>query len=225
MHEARPLLMRPSAQNVGRRVRVEPRQEIAILDLAGEDWQARSLHLTLTIEPVLALEALDADAIDRGADILAARAQIEVGSGGHRVALELDVLRGVGVTLCGSSLRVTAINTGGASAEVGAFASYAETPASSPPRLTVLGPPLAERSAWTLEVPAFASAVEVLSASAIRVEVGLGRAGERWLYAEDVERFARTPRPLPLANGCGRLRVTNRGPGTASPVAVFLLAL
>lgn len=224
MREARPLLMQPSAHNVGKRVRVEPRQEVAILDLAGEDWQARSLHLTLTIHAVVALDALDADAIDRRADILAARARIDVGSGGHRVGLEVDVLRGVGVTLSASSLRVTAINTGGAAAEVGAFVSYAEASAPAP-MLTVLGPPLAEGSAWTLEVPAFASSVEVLSSTALRVEVGLGRAAERWLYAEEIPRFGRTPRPLPIANGCGRIAVTNRGPSTAAPVALFTLAL
>ena len=221
---SRPLLEQPSAHNVGKSVRVEPRAHAALLDLAGEDAAARSLHLTLTIHPVLAMEALDEGAIRRGADVLAARALVEVGSGGHRVTLELDVLRGVAITLSASSLRVTVINGGGAAADIGAFVSYAETGAHAP-TLTQFGPSIPGGDAWLFEAPPFAAALEVLADAALRVEVGLGRAGDRWLYAEEIDRGRRMARPLPLANGCSNVRVTNRGADLAAATAIFTLAL
>jgi hypothetical protein len=224
MSEARPLLEQPAAHNVGKSVRVSPRTQVTLLDLVGEDSAARSLHLTLTIRPVLAVEDLDADAITRGDDVLAAQAIVEVGSGGHRVTLHVDVLRGVAITLSASSIRVTAHNGGTAPAEIGAFVSYAETGAHEA-TLTQFGPTIAESDVWVLEAPAFASAVEVLADAALRVEVGFGRAGDRWRYAEEIDRARRMARPLPFANGCSLVRVTNRGPGSASPIAIFTLAL
>lgn len=221
----RPLLEQPSAHNVGRSVRVEPRAHAALLDLAGDDAAARSLHLTLTIRPAVALEELDAEAIRTGADVLAARAFVEAGSGGHRVTLELDVLRGVALTLSASSLRVTMINGGGAPAELGAFVSYADTGVHAAPTLTQYGPQIAPGDAWLFEAPPFASALEVLADAGLRVEVGFGRAGDRWRYAEEIDRGRRMTRPLPIANGCSNVRVTNRGPDMAAPIAIFTLAL
>jgi hypothetical protein len=68
--------------------------------------------------------------------------------------------------------------------------------------------------------------VEVLALDvALRVAVGRGRAGDRWLYAEEIAASQRMARPLPIANGCSRLRITNAGPNAATPVAIFTLAL
>lgn len=225
MRESRPLLEQPAAHNVGKRVRVGPRAHAALLDLAGDDAWARSLEIVLTIAPAVDLEHLDAGAIARGEDELRARAIIELGSGGHRASIELDVARGLAFTLAGSSVRVTAHNDGAAPVELGAFASYALARAGSP-MLTRFGPSIAEGDAWTFDVPAFAASLDVLALDhALRVEVGRGRAGVRWLYGESIERGRRMPRPLPIANGCARARVTNRGPGVAVPIAIFTLAL
>lgn len=79
-------------------------------------------------------------------------------------------------------------------------------------------------------VPAFAQAVEVLRPPdhALLVEVGLGRAERmsgRWLYGDRVF-FDERMKPLPLANGCRRVRVTSLATGrTFRPVAIFSLAL
>lgn len=220
-----PLLDQPAAHNVGKRVRVGPRAHAALLDLAGEDCWARTLEVVLTIAPAVDLEHLDADAIARGEDELRARAVVELGSGGHRTAIELDVARGLALTVAGSSIRVTAHNDGAAPVELGAFVSYALARAGAP-TLTLFGPSLADGEVWTFDVPMFVASVEVLALDhALRVEVGRGRAGDRWLYAEELDRGRRMPRPLPIANGCARMRVTNHGPGTAAPIAIFTLAL
>jgi hypothetical protein len=119
---------------------------------------------------------------------------------------------------------VTAINDGPA-AEIGAFATYAETRAGMP-QLTRFGPELAIGASWSVEVPPFAHALEVLAFdAALRIDVGRGRAGERWLYAEELAANTRMPRSLPIANGCSQVRVTNRGPSAAAPIAIFDLAL
>ena len=225
MNEVRPLLEHRSARNPGVSVRVGPRARATVLNLVGDDAMARSLHVHLTIAPAVPLDVLDAAAIARSEDAVAGRALLELGSGGHQSAIEVDVGRGLALTVSGSALRVTGFNLGPSPIELGAFVSYAEARAGAP-TLTQLGPLLPERVDWTLDVPAYASAVEVLALDqALRIEVGLGRAGDRWRYGEEVARAARMPRPLPIANGCARVRVTNLGPGTAAPVAIFSLAL
>ena len=225
MNEARPLLEHRSAQNPGVSVRVGPRSRATVLNLVGDDAMARSLHVHLTVAPAVPLDTLDADAIARGEDELLARALLELGSGGHQSAIEVDFGRGIALTVSGSALRVTGLNLGPSPVHLGAFVAYGDARAAAP-TLTQLGPLLPERVEWTLDVPAYASAVEVLALDqALRVEVGLGRAGDRWRYGEQVARSARMPRPLPIANGCARVRVKNLGPGTAAPVAIFSLAL
>lgn len=220
-----PLLEHPAAHNVGKRVRVEPRAHAALLDLASEDCWARTLEVVLTIAPAVDLEHLDGAAIARGEDELRARAIVEIGGGGHRAPIELDVARGLAFTIACASIRVTAHNDGPAPVELGAFVSYALARASAP-TLTQFGPSIGEGDAWTFDIPAFVASLDVLALDhALRVEVGRGRAGDRWLYAEELERGRRMPRPLPIANGCARARVTNRGPGVAAPVALFTLAL
>ncbi|MBZ0118361.1 MAG: hypothetical protein K8H88_15265 [Sandaracinaceae bacterium] len=221
----RRLLEPPAAHVVGRAERVEPGKRVTLLDLSGEDAAARSIHVLVSVAPVIDASRLDAEAIARREDVLSVRVVAGFGAGGHRAELELDALRGLGFTLSAASIRVDAINDGPAPVEIGAFASYAEVRAHAP-TLTRLGPELAAADAWTLEVPPFASGLEVFALdAALRVDVGFGRAGERWLYAEELDPNRRMPSPLPLANGCSRVRVTNRGPGAAIPLAVFTLAL
>ncbi|MCC6873698.1 MAG: hypothetical protein IT378_05245 [Sandaracinaceae bacterium] len=221
----RRLLEPPAAHVVGRSERVEPGQRVTLLDLSGEDAAARSLHVLVSVAPVIDASRLDAGAIARRQDVLLVRVVAGLGAGGLRAELELDALAGLGFTLSAASIRVDAINDGPAPALVGAFASYAEVRAHAP-AITRYGPELASGEAWLVEAPPFAASVEVFALDvALRVDVGLGRAAERWAYAEELEPNRRMPRSLPLANGCSRVRVTNRGPGPASPLAIFHLAL
>lgn len=220
----RRLLEVPAAHVVGRAERIEPLKRVTLLDLSGDDAAARSVHVLVSITPTIRLSELDAEAIANRHDVIAASVIAGLGAGGHRVELELDALRGLGFTLSAASIRIDVVNVSAVPIDAGAFASYAEVRAHAP-TLTRLGPELAAADAWTLEVPPFASGLEVFALdAALRVDVGLGRAGERWLYAHELAPNARMPSPLPLANGCARVRVTNRSTGPVSPLAIFHLA-
>jgi hypothetical protein len=225
MGEPRSLLEQPSANNVGQSTRIEAGNRSSLLDLSGADAAARSVHILITVQPLIALDELTEGAILLGEDVVAARAIVEIGSGGHRASIELDILHGVAFVVSGSSIRVTAINDGVAPVEVGAFAAFGDARGYTP-ALTRIGPDLAPAETWTLEVPQFATQVEVFARDvALRIDVGRGRTGERWLYAEEVESARRMPRPLPIANGCSLVRITNRGTNVAAPIAIFTLAL
>ncbi len=221
----RSLLEQPSAHNLGRSVRLGPKTQTTLVDLAGDDAAARSVHVVLSIAPVVHLEQLGPDELGRGLDLMIARAIVELGSGGHRISFEVDVGRGLGLTLSGSSLRVILQNDSPAPVELGAFVSYSEA-RSKAPMLTRLSPRLAALESWTIELPPFSSEVEVLGLDVpLRIEVGYGRTGTYWAYAEEIGAGERMARPLPLANGCSLLRVTNRGTSVAAPVALFTLSV
>jgi hypothetical protein len=217
------LLDVPAAHHVGSVRTIKPGQRTTLLELSGDDAAARSIHLLITIDGEADVARLSAESIGRGDDQLLARAFVGMGAGGHRAELELDVLRGLGFTVSAASISVDVVNDSTAEIKVGAFASYAEVRAHTP-TITRFGPSLAAAESWTIEAPAFAASVDALALdAALRIEAGLGRAADRWLYALELEPNQRDS--LPLANGCSRVRITNRGPGVASPLAIFTLAL
>ncbi|MCC6878014.1 MAG: hypothetical protein IT378_27125 [Sandaracinaceae bacterium] len=223
----RHLLDPPLAENVGVRVRVPPGKHATLLDLRGEDEVPRAVSVVLTIEPVVAdVAGLGPDELGRGEDVLKARARLEIGGGGHRLGFDVDVLRGMSFAVPASSLRVTVFNEGGADVELGAFAAYGVVPHA--PRLTLEGPRLDRGAVWIVELPPFAQAVTLLAPieAAWSLEIGLGRAGDRWLYGQQhlVLSQARPP-ALPIANGCSRARVTNLSALPFAPLAVCELAL
>jgi hypothetical protein len=226
MSEPRQLLDCPDRSNLGRRLTLEPGAPFqALLDVRGEDAAARAVTVTVTLAPTIQVDALGPDDILANRDELRARALIEAGVGGHVAKLEIDVGAGVQFGASVSSLRVSAINDGGAPIDVGAFVGYGTTP--SRPTLTVVGAALGFRANWVLAVPAFARTVEVLRPPEheLLVDVGLGRAGDRWLYGDRVFLDERMT-PLPLANGCRRVRITSLATGRSfRPVVLFSLAL
>lgn len=226
MTERRHLLDCPDRSNLGRRLTLAPEGAYqALLDVRGDDAAAREVAISLTLAPTLQVEAMGPDDIAANRDELRARALIEAGVGGHVARFELDVGAGVQLSASVSSLRVSAKNLGGAPVDVGAFVGYGGT--QNRPTLTRVGEPLAFRETWTLEVPEFARSFEVLRPHEheLLVEVGLGRAGERWLYGERLL-FDLRMRPMPLANGCRRVRLTSYSTRrTFRPVVLFHLAL
>lgn len=212
--------------NVGRRLRLVPNAgPQAVLDVRGDDAAARAVTVALSIAPTVAVDALGPDDVVARRDELRARAVVEAGVGGHTLKLEVDVGAGVVFAASVSSLRVSVVNDGGAPVEVGAFLGYGSTP-SAPPRLTVFPREVGFREPVELEVPDFATSVEVLRppSTELLVEVALGRSGPRWLYGDRVF-FDERMRPLPLANGCRRVRITSLTTGVRfSPVVLFTLA-
>jgi len=231
MAEPRQLLDCPDRSNLGRRLTLAPGGDFeALLDVRGDDAAARAVTVHLDVRPTTTAPGgvFGPDAVLTRTDEVRARARLEAGVGGHVARIELDVAAGVRVGVSVSSLRVSAVNDGGAPIDVGAFVGYGTS--SGSPSLTVFGAPLSFMAEWELDVPAFARSVEILRPpdSELRVDVALGRAGGvvgRWLYGQRVlpdQRMA----PLPLANGCRRLRVTSLAPGRRlNPVALFHLAL
>lgn len=229
MGEPRQLLDCPDRSNLGRRLTLQPAGAFeALLDVRGEDAAARAVTTTITLAPTVSYESLGPDDLLGRRDELRARARIEAGVGGHVATIELDVGAGLRFGASVSSLRVSAINDGGAPVDVGAFVGYGT--AATAPTLTVYGGALAFREAWELDVPAFAREVEILRPAGheLLVDVGLGRArgaAGRWVYGDRVF-FDERMRPLPLANGCRRVRVTSLATGRiVRPVALFTLAL
>jgi len=232
MAEPRQLLDCSDRSNLGRRLTLAPGGGFeALLDVRGDDAAARAVTVHLDVRPLTGAPAggvFGPDAVLTRTDEVRARARLEAGVGGHVAKIELDVAGGVRVCAAVSSLRVSAINDGGAPIDVGAFAGYGTS--SGTPSLTVFGAPLSFMAEWELDVPAFARSVEILRPPdfELRVDVALGRAGGivgRWLYGDRVRPDQRM-RPLPLANGCRRLRVTSLAPGRRlNPVALFHLAL
>jgi len=211
--------------NVGRRLRIRPEQQVVVLDLAAADATARVISVVLTIAPVVVdLDRLGPDELLAAADELRARGTIVFGSGGHQVEAVVDVLRGVAFSVPASSLRVSLSNLGSAPVEAGAFVTYGQTGQRA--TFTEYGPRLGAAEDWVLQVPPFATHVEVLGEvdAEKQLELGRGRVGGRWLYGQRSvagERMA----PLPIANGCGQVRVTNPGRAELHPVALFTLAL
>ena len=229
MGEPRQLLDCPDRSNLGRRLTLQPGGVFeALLDVRGEDAAARAVTVTITLAPTVTVDSLGPDDLLGRRDELRARARIEAGVGGHVASIELDVGAGLRFGASVSSLRVSAVNDGGAPIDVGAFVGYG-TPATTP-TLTVYGAPLSFRATWELDVPAFARTVEILRPPdhELLVDVGLGRArgtAARWIYGDRVF-FDERMKPLPIANGCRRVRVTSLATGrNFQPVAVFTLAL
>lgn len=225
MSEPRHLLECPDRSNVGRRLTLKPGGGFeALLDVRGDDAAARAVTVALSIAPTVQVARLGPDDLLAGRDELRARALIEAGVGGHTVKLELDVGAGVHFGASVSSLRVSAINDGGAPVHVGAYVGYGQSGAQ--PALTVYGARLAPLARWVLNVPPFARAVEVLRPAerGLLVEIARGRAGDRWLYGDRLVAGQRM-RPLPIANGCRRVRLTNLSTDGLSPVVLFSLAL
>lgn len=227
MNEPRHILECLDRSNPGRRLTLTPQGDFeALLDVRGADAAARDVTVTLTVSPKLSVDAMGPDALLARRDEVRARARVEAGVGGHVAKLELDVGAGVRFSASVSSLRVSAINDGGAPIDVGAFVGYG-TALAAVPTLTVLGAPLSFRSVWELDVPEFARTVEILRPPdhPMIVDVGLGRAGSRWLYGDHVF-FDERMTPLPIANGFRRVRVTSLATGrNFQPVALFTLAL
>ena len=226
MSEPRHILDCPNVSNVGRRLTLEPgAHPEALLDVRGDDAAARAVTVGLTIRPRVQVDSLGPDELAAGHDELRARAFLEAGVGGHVVKIELDVGAGVRFSASVSSLRVSAINDGGAPIDVGAHIGYGMT--SAEPTLTVFGEALGFREVAIIAVPEFARAVEVLRPpdTELLVELSRGRAGSRWLYGDRVYWDERM-RPLPIANGCRRVRVTSLATGvTWAPVVLFTLSL
>lgn len=211
--------------NVGRRLRIDPGTTASVLDLAADDATARVISVVLTVGPVVVdLDRLGPDDLLNGIDELRARGTIVLGSGGHQVEVTVDVLRGVAFSVPASSLRVALTNQGSAPIEAGAFVTYGHTCERA--SLTEYGPRLLEGEEWVLQVPPFATHVEVLGGlrAEKQVELARGRAGNRWLYGQRVGPGERMV-PMPIANGCGQVRVTNPTAVDLHPVAVFTLAL
>lgn len=224
MNEPRHLLDCPDRSNLGRRLTLPPAGAFeTLLDVRGDDAAARVVTVSLSIAPLVRVDGLGPDDLAARRDEVRARAFIEAGVGGHSSRIELDVGAGVQFAASVSSLRVSAKNMGGAPIEVGAFVGYGSTNGRA--RLTRIGASLGPRANWVLEVPAYASAVEVLRPEdrEVLVEVSLGRAGDRWLYSDRVHAGQRMA-PLPLANGCRRVRLTNVGGALFVPVLLFSLA-
>ncbi len=225
MNAPRHLLDGRHEHNVGRRLRIDPGQEMSVLNLAADDATARVISVVLTVTPVVVdLDSLGPDDLLSGADELHARGSITLGSGGHQVEAVVDVLRGVAFSVPASSLRVSLTNLGKAPIEAGAFVTYGST--CDRATFTEYGPPLAVTEEWTLQVPPFATHVEVLGGldAEKQIEVARGRAGSRWLYGQHIGPGERME-PLPIANGCGQVRVTNPSRVQLLPVALFTLSL
>lgn len=226
MGEPRHILDCLDRSNPGRRLTLAPQGDFeALLDVRGEDAAARDVTVTLTVSAKLPARGMGPDDLLARRDEVRARARMEAGVGGHVAKLELDVGAGVRFSASVSSLRVSAINDGGAPIDVGAFVGYGT--ASASPTLTVLGAPLSFRAEWELDIPEFARTVEILRPPdhPMIVDLGLGRAGSRWLYGDHVF-FDERMRPLPIANGFRRVRVTSLATGRHfQPVALFTLAL
>ena len=224
MGEPRQLLECPDRSNLGRRLRLAPGASYqALLDVRGDDAAARAVTVTMTVAPTVRVSALGPDDVLAGHDELRARALIEAGVGGHLASVELDVGAGVTFRASVSSLRVSARNDGGAPVEVGAFIGYGTI--SARPRLTQIGATMGARATWTFAVPEYASTIEVYRPEdqELLVELGLGRAGDRWLYSDRVARGARMT-PLSIANGFRRVRLTNLSTDAFRPVVLFTLA-
>lgn len=225
MNAPRQLLDDRHDHNVGRRLRIEPGRTAAVLDLSSDDAAARVISVVLTVAPVVVdLDRLGPDELANGADELHAQGTIVLGSGGHQVEALVDVLHGVAFSVPASALRVSLTNLGRAPVEAGAFVTYGSV--NERASLTLYGPPLAPGTEWLLPVPAFATHVEILGApgTARQVELAQGRVGGRWRYGR-AARAGERMEPLPIANGCGVVRVTNPGGPELLPVALFTLAL
>lgn len=226
MSEPRHLLECPDRSNLGRRLTLPPRGDFeALLDVRGDDAAARDVTVTLTIAPTAQTDGMGPDEILARHDEVRARARIEAGVGGHTAKLELDVGAGLRLGAAVSSLRVSAVNDSGAPIDVGAFVGYGPTHAQ--PTLTIFGAPLGFRARWELEVPDFARTVEILRPHdhELLVECGLGRLGSRWLYGDHVF-YDERMKPLPIANGFRRVRITSLASGRVfQPVVLFTLSL
>ena len=211
MAELRHLLECVDRSNLGRRLVLAPGEGAqALLDVRGDDAAARDVIVTVTIEPTIMRGTYGPDEVAAGLDEVRARAMIEAGVAGHVAKLVLDVGTGLRFGAAVSSLRVSAVNDGGAPISVGAFVGYGTTP--SAPTLSIFGPELALREQWLVAVPPFSRSVEVLRPAdhELVVEVALGRTdtASRWIYGDHVP-FDRRMAPLPLANGCRLIRVTS----------------
>lgn len=225
MNAPRHLLDDRHDHNVGRRVQVEPGKTVSVLDLAADDAAARVISVVLTLAPVVVdLDRLGPDDILNGRDELEARGTITLGSGGHQVEAVVDMLRGVAFSVPASALRVSLTNIGRAEIEAGAFVTYGNVRGRA--TFTAYGPTLAETEEWIVQVPPFATHIEVLGAldTEKTVELGRGRVGTSWSYGQRLaagERMA----PLPITNGCARVRITNPSRTVLNPIALFTLAL
>lgn len=219
----------------GRRVQLgtveqlAPGREATVVDVTGDSEAARTVSVTLTLEPIFPIdddEEVGPD--DLPQDGLSALALIEWGVSGHRPKATLDCLRGCVFAVACASLRVVVRNTGSGPVRVGGFVGYGG--ADERAFLSVRGPSLAADEAWTFEPPAFSQYVEVLrpQPGSFDVQAFYGRRRPRETaspaYSQRVRDFEAMGR-LPLANGVAQLRVRNRGDARLRPLALFSLAL